>query len=494
MNNSNFTIAGNIVDPVSEKIYKGILFVENGKIINIKKDDSITEEKYIFPGLINSHVHIESSMITPLEFSKQAVKWGTVAVVSDPHEIANVLGKEGIKFMINNSKLSPMKFYFGVPSCVPATSFETSGAILNSSEVKKLLENKDLYFLSEMMNYPGVIFNDEEVHNKLKYAKDLYLPIDGHAPGIKGDDLKKYVDAGISTDHECTTIEEAEEKISLGMKILIREGSAAKNFDALYPLISKYTNDVMLCTDDTHPDDLMLGHINILVKKCIEKDVDIVKIAKVVNLNPKLHYKLDVGSLQINDSADFLIIDDLKKFTILKTFINGEEVFNGQNTVIQQNASVKLNNFNAKSIKVEDIIVKNPENKKIKVINCFDGDLLTKLSLENLSTNINNEIQSDIENDILKIVVLNRYNNSKPIIGYIKGFGLKHGAIASSIAHDSHNIIAVGISNQEIVKTINQVIDNKGGIAVSNEEKLYDLPLEIAGLMTNSPIEKVASE
>lgn len=494
MENINFEIKGNIVDVIQERIIRGRLVVSGNKIIDIIEDDTVLEESYILPGFVNSHVHIESSMITPLEFSKQAVKWGTVAVVSDPHEIANVLGEEGIEFMIENSKLSEMKFYFGVPSCVPATSFETSGAELNSDKVRDLLKNKDLYFLSEMMNYPGVIFDDEDVHNKLKYAQELGLPIDGHAPGLKGDDLEKYINSGISTDHECTTIEEAEAKIKLGMKVQIREGSAAKNFDVLYPLIDKYPDQVMLCTDDTHPDDLMIGHINNLVKRSIEKGLNLFNILKTVNLNPIKHYTLDVGSLQINDKADFVIVNNLEDFTVLKTFINGKEIFNGQGVNISGHANKVLNNFVAEKITEADIKIYNKENKKIKVINCFDGDLLTKESLEDLKTNNQNEILSDTDKGMIKIVVYNRYKKSKPIVGFIKNFGLKLGAISSSIAHDSHNIIACGVSDEDIVIAINRIVENKGGIAVYNGENIYDLALEIAGLMTNSPIEKVASQ
>jgi len=494
MGNTNFEIKGNIVDAIQERTYKGKLIISNNKIVDIIEDASIEEEEYILPGFVNSHVHIESSMITPLEFSKQAVKWGTVAVVSDPHEIANVLGEEGIEFMIENSKLSPMKFYFGVPSCVPATGFETSGAVLNSYKVHELLKNKDLYFLSEMMNYPGVIFNDEDVHNKLKYAKELNMPIDGHAPGLKGGDLEKYVNSGISTDHECTTIEEAEAKIKLGMKVQIREGSAAKNYEVLHSLIDLYPNDIMLCTDDTHPDDLMLGHINELVKRSVSKGLNLFNIIKAVNINPIKHYNLNVGSLQKNDSADFVIVNNLKDFSVLKTYISGEEIFNGQRVNITGFENKKLNNFVAEKITENDIKIYNKENKKVKVINCFDGDLLTKQSLENLPLNAQGEILLDTQNDIIKIVVYNRYKKSKPVVGFIKNFGLQHGAVASSIAHDSHNVIACGVTDNDIVIAINKIVENKGGIAVYNGEKTFDLQLEIAGLMTNSPIEKVASE
>ena len=488
----NMEIKGNIVDIENRRIYKGTIITENNKIIEIIEEDNNNTE-YILPGLINSHVHIESSMVTPLEFSKEAIKHGTVAVVTDPHEIANVLGTEGINFMVNNSKLSPLKFYFGVPSCVPATSFETSGAIIGSKITDELLQKDEFKFLSEMMNFPGVIFDDKEVHNKLKSALKYNKRIDGHAPGLKGKDLEKYINSGISTDHECTTYEEAEEKIQLGMKVQIREGSAAKDFNNLYQLIDNHTNNTMICTDDTHPDDLVKGHINVIIKQALDKELDIFNILQTVCINPVKHYGLEVGLLQKDDLADFIVIDNFENFNILKTIIDGKVQFENNEIKFNNTSFNEINNFNAKPITTNDIIINSTSNNKFNIINCFDGDLFTKRSIETLKTQHNNFL-SDTNNDILKIVVYNRYVNSKPIMGFIKGFGLKHGAIAQSIAHDSHNIIAVGTNDNDIVNAINKIIENKGGISLADNNNIYDIKLEIAGLMTNKPVKEIAEK
>ncbi len=485
-------IKGNIVDIENRRIYKGTVITENNMIKDIIEENNNNTE-YILPGLINSHVHIESSMVTPLEFSKEAIKHGTVAVVTDPHEIANVIGVEGINFMLENSKLSPLKFYFGVPSCVPATSFETSGAIIDSKITDTLLQKDEFKFLSEMMNFPGVIYDDNEIHNKLKSALKYNKRIDGHAPGLKGEDLKKYINSGISTDHECTTYKEAEEKINLGMKVQIREGSAAKDFNNLYQLIDNHTDNTMICTDDTHPDDLVKGHINVIIKQALDKEVDIFNILQTVCVNPVKHYNLEVGLLQKGDLADFIVIDNFDNFNILKTVINGKIQFENNKIQFNNTSFNEINNFNAKSISINDISLSKTSNNKFNVISCFDGDLFTKRSLETIKTK-NNTFISDTETDILKIVVYNRYVESKPIVGFIKGFGLKYGAIAQSIAHDSHNIIAVGTNDDDIVAAINKIVENKGGICLSNDNNIYDIKLEIAGLMTNKPVTEIAEK
>jgi len=485
-------IKGNIVDIENRRIYKGTVIVENNIIKDIIEEDNNNNE-YILPGLINSHVHIESSMVTPLEFSKEAIKHGTVAVVTDPHEIANVLGVNGINFMLENSKLSPLKFYFGVPSCVPATGFETSGAIIDSKITDKLLKNDEFKFLSEMMNFPGVIFNDDEVHNKLKSALKYNKRIDGHAPGLKGKDLEKYINSGISTDHECTTYHEAEEKIKLGMKVQIREGSAAKDFENLYQLIDNETNNTMICTDDTHPDDLVKGHINVIIKQALDKELDIFNILQTVCINPVKHYDLEVGLLHKGDFADFIVIDNFENFNIIKTIINGKIQFENKEIKFNNTSFNEINNFSAKPITTNDILIKSTLDKKFDVINCFDGDLFTKRSLETIKTQ-DNTFLSDTDKDILKIVVYNRYKDSKPIVGFIKGFGLKKGAIAQSIAHDSHNIIAVGTNDNDIVKAINKIVENKGGISLIDGSNIFDIKLEIAGLMTNKPVKEIAEK
>lgn len=478
-------IEANIVDVLGRKIFKGVVSFENGIIINLEERNDINSSVFILPGLINSHVHIESSMLTPLEFSRLAVRKGTVAVVSDPHEIANVLGRAGVEFMIENAKLSPMKFYFGAPSCVPATYFETSGFVLDSTDIDELLLRDNIYFLSEMMNFPGVIFEDKEVLDKIESAKKYGKPTDGHAPGLSGESLIKYADAGITTDHESSNVFEAEEKIKLGIKLQIREGSAAKNFDSLYTLIDKYPNDVMLCTDDSHPDDLIEKHIDELIRRGISKGVDFFNLISAATLNPVKHYNLNVGLLQQNDTADFIIVDNLSDFNVLETYINGQKVFANNTVNIKNIASLEINNFKRTSISVDDICIESKNNNSCRVIEAFDGELLTKEIVTEINE-INGKLVSNIENDILKIVVVNRYDNSaKPSVGFIKGFGLKTGALAESIAHDSHNIISVGVDDESIVKAINEVIFHKGGIAAFNGKKTFSLPLNIAGLMTN---------
>ncbi len=479
------SIKGKIVDVLNREIFNGIIYISNGKISQIEK---VNEEfdNYILPGLIDSHVHIESSMLIPSRFAYFAVKNGVVAVVTDPHEIANVLGIEGIDFMIDDSKKVPLKVYFGAPSCVPATDFETSGAKIDSEAIFKLLQRKDIYFLSEMMNYPGVIYNDGQVLLKLKYAKMFNKPIDGHAPGLRGDNLKKYIQAGVSTDHESYTIEEAEEKIALGMKIQIREGSAAKNFEALYPLIDKYPGMVMLCTDDSHPDDLQKGYINKIVAKAINKGLDLFNVLQAATIVPKQHYGLDVGLLQIGDKADFIVVDNLKDFNVLRTVIDGNIVFDStEQKVYFSFPSIENppNKFFKNKVYAEDIKVLYKKESKIAVIKAFDGELITKKLVVNPKV-INNEIVSDIDRDILKIVVLNRYKAAKPAVGFINGFGLKKGAIATTVAHDSHNIIAIGVSDKDILDVIERVINLKGGLVVSDGANIYDLPLPVAGLMT----------
>ena len=493
MKEKEFEISGTIADVVNKIFYNGVVKVKGDKIIDIVKSDNV-DNQFIIPGLIDSHIHIESSMLVPSEFAKVAVLHGTVATVSDPHEIANVLGVDGVNFMIDNGKTVPFKFFFGAPSCVPATKFETSGFELNSNDIEKLLKRDDVYYLSEMMNFPGVIYGDSEVIKKLNLSKKFNKPIDGHAPGLTGNDLKKYVKAGISTDHECSTIEEALEKINLGMKIQIRQGSAAKNFDALCQLIDMHPDKVMLCSDDLHPDNLIDGHINKLIKMSLEKGFDIFNVLRAATYNPVKHYGLNVGLLQKHDLADFIIVDNLKSFNVLKTFINGHLVAENKKSLFETKPVEIINNFSLKKIYKNDLLVKAVNHKKINVINAFDGELFTKNILAEPKVE-NNCVVSDIDNDILKIVVVSRYaETSKPVVGFIKGFGFKKGAIASSIAHDSHNVICVGTNDTDILNAITKVIDNKGGIVACDNKNVYDLPLPMAGLMSNKSGKEVADQ
>lgn len=486
-----FIISGKVVDLKQRKVFNGDVFVKDGKIEKIQ-EASEKHSKFILPGFIDAHVHIESSMIVPSNFAHIAIKHGTVATVSDPHEIANVMGVEGVHFMINNGKKVPFKFYFGAPSCVPATPFETSGAKIDAHKIKTLLDSPDIYFLAEMMNFPGVIYDDREVLQKIEYARMAGKPIDGHAPGLKDEGLNKYASMNISTDHECTTLDEAIEKIKQGITIQIREGSAAKNFESLFPLIHSYPEKIMFCTDDCHPDDLIYGHINKIVKRAIDKGGDFFDVLRAAILNPVKHYDLKVGMLQPGDPADFIITSDLENFNVEKTFIDGELVYNKGITLFDIPDEIPANHFNCHAINNDDIAVP-AEGKQIRVIVAKDGDLTT--GQKTFSAKIENgQVVSDLERDILKIVVVNRYSPLKPVVGFIKNFNLKQGAIAGSIAHDSHNIIAIGANDDDIVKAINRIVSLTGGIVACSGNIMQELKLDVAGLMSREKADIVAQK
>jgi adenine deaminase len=483
-------IAGRLVDIHNRDIYPAIINVENGRIERIERTE-VSPEVFILPGLIDSHIHIESSMVTPGAFAMTAVRHGTCGVVSDPHEIANVLGLEGVEFMIEDAKKVPLRFFFGAPSCVPATEFESNGANLGHMEVKKLLSMPEIKYLSEMMNFPGVINNNEEVFNKLNSAKELNKPIDGHAPGLSGEELRKYISAGITTDHECSTLAEAKEKISLGMKILIREGSAAKNLDALKDLFKTDPDKVMLCSDDLHPEMLRGRHMNKLIAKLISEGYDKFDVIRSATINPSEHYSLNTGLLRTGDKADFILTDSLTEMNVKETWIDGVKVFSDGIVHFKYEKAKAINNFNCSEVNESDILVINREGK-LRIILAEEGELLTAETRHSPGTG--KFVESDIYNDILKIVVKDRYKNLPPSVGFIKGFNLKSGAFASSIAHDSHNIIAVGTNNMDIVKCINEIIRSEGGLAVSYDGKLASLQLNIAGIMTTQPCEEIAED
>tara|TARA_R110002012_G_scaffold319023_1_gene538490 strand:+ start:39497 stop:41116 length:1620 start_codon:yes stop_codon:yes gene_type:complete len=475
-------IQGQIVDIPNKRIFSGEITVTNGKISAIE-EVSHNKQQFILPGFVDAHIHIESSMLVPSEFARIAVNHGTVATVSDPHEIANVLGIEGVEFMINNGKQTPFKFNFGAPSCVPATTFESAGAVIDSQGIRELMANPDILYLAEMMNYPGVLFDDEEVLKKIAWAKHYNKPVDGHAPGLRGNDLTKYIQAGISTDHECFTYEEGLEKLQKGMKVLIREGSAAKNFDALIDLLPEHFENMMFCSDDKHPDDLLLGHINQLCARSVAKGFDVFQILQMACINPVKHYNLSVGLLQVNDAADFIVVEDLTHFKTLKTVINGEVVFDNEKSLIPHTKFEILNNFNTSKKQVSDFRIESSA-KQIRVIEALEGQLVTNESIEDALIE-NGNLISNIEKDILKMTVVNRYNNDKPSIAFIKNFGLKSGAIASSVGHDSHNIIAVGATDEAICKAVNLIIENKGGICAVSEKDSHIVSLPVAGIMSD---------
>ncbi|WP_264542572.1 MULTISPECIES: adenine deaminase [Flavobacterium] len=475
-------IEGQIVDILNRKIFSGEVIVENGKIISIQEKEH-ANKNYILPGFIDAHIHIESSMLVPSEFAKVAVLHGTVGTISDPHEIANVLGNEGVYYMIENGKKTPLKFHFGAPSCVPATSFETAGAIIDSDDIKELLASPDINYLAEMMNYPGVLFDDEEVMKKIAWAKHFNKPIDGHAPGLRGEPIKKYIGAGISTDHECFTYDEALEKLGLGMKVIVREGSAAKNFEALIDLLPEHYEQMMFCSDDKHPDDLLLGHINILCARAVAKGIDVFKVLQSACINPVKHYNMNVGLLNVNDAADFIIVEDLVDFKVLQTYIDGSLVANNGESFVQHVDFETPNNFDTDKKEVSDFRV-NSNSKTIRVIEALEGQLITN-EIHHKSLIENNNLVSNIDNDILKMAVVNRYQNAEPAIAFIKNIGLKKGAIASSVAHDCHNIVVVGTSDEEICKAVNLLIENRGGVCAVNGDVAKVLPLPVAGIMSD---------
>ena len=485
-------IKANFIDILNREIYPAIVFVKNGKISSVTKTkDEVVH--YILPGFVDAHVHIESSMLVPTEFAKKAVIHGTVATVSDPHEIANVLGKEGVYYMLENAKKSPLKFNFGAPSCVPATIFETAGAEISADDIDELMQRSDIKYLAEMMNYPGVLFQDKMVMDKIAIAHKYHKPIDGHAPGLTGEKAIQYINAGISTDHECFTYEEAKFKRLNGMKILIREGSAAKNFEALFPLLQDYPDGIMFCSDDKHPDDLMFGHINLLVKRAIENGIDLFKILKAACVNPVKHYQLEVRLLNVNDAADFILVDNLKDFNILQTYINGVLVAEKGESKIETTPEYIINNFNIEEKEVADFKIQLIHTK-IKVIEAIDGQLITKTYIGEVDLDVEGNAISNVEDDILKIAVVNRYHQAPIAVAFIKNFGLKKGALASSVAHDSHNIIVVGVDDESICKAVNAVIEEKGGLSVTDGEHTKVLPLPIAGLMSADSCEVVAQK
>jgi adenine deaminase len=491
----SFSISGNLVDIHKQTIYPATISVADGKITSINEINSPVTN-FILPGFVDSHVHIESSMLIPAQFARLAVVHGTVATVSDPHEIANVCGMEGVEFMIDNGNTVSFKFNFGAPSCVPATTFETAGAVLDAKDVTALLERKEIKYLSEMMNFPGVLNQDPEVMQKLAAAHRLKKPVDGHAPGLRDKQAKKYIESGISTDHECFTAEEALDKLKYGMKIIIREGSAAKNFEALIDLLNNYPDMIMFCSDDKHPDSLVLGHINQLCARAVAKGIDIFKVLKAACSNPVHHYNLDAGLLRIGDPADFIVVKDLTHFEVIKTFIDGELVAeNGKsNIIIKAGPSGNaINKFSCEKIKPSDLEVKWNGQKEIPVIEALDGQLITnKLSLPPKTKDGN--IVFDTEKDILKIVVVNRYKKATAAIAFIKNFGLKEGSLASTVAHDSHNIVAVGTDDEGLCRAINLLIDCKGGVSCVEGKSERVVPLPVAGLMSSEDGYKVAED
>lgn len=488
-------ITGNIVDIPGQRIYPGVLEVEAGKIQSIRPLpsgwDPDPDAPYILPGFVDAHVHIESSMLVPAEFARLAVVHGTVATVSDPHEIANVCGAEGVDFMIRNGQTVPFKFLFGAPSCVPATVFETAGAELDAMAVTALLEKPEIYYLSEMMNFPGVLNKDPEVMRKIEAAHSLGKPVDGHAPGLRGEEARSYAAAGISTDHECFTREEALDKLAAGMHILIREGSAARNFEALIELLHDYPEKIMFCSDDKHPDSLAEGHINQLCARAVAKGIDLFKVLRAACINPVQHYRAPVGLLQPGDPADFILLKDLAAFEVMATYVDGIRVAASGQSFIESNQPEIINRFECQPRTLADFEWKAPDNTRVPVIEALDGQLITR-RIECEPSLRDGQLLADPERDLLKLVVINRYKNAPVARALIRNFGLRSGALASSVAHDSHNIVAVGADDASLCRAVNLVIAARGGISCveGSNEKL--LPLPVAGLMSDQDGYRVA--
>ena len=487
-------IKGNRVAILESRIDFSEIIIENGIIqrITLLQEGPLVGAPFILPGFIDSHVHIESSMLVPAEFARLAVVHGTVATISDPHEIANVCGVAGVDFMIENGKQVPFKFHFGAPSCVPATIFETAGAAINSEVVYALLSRKEIYYLSEMMNYPGVLHGDSEVMKKLAAARKWGKPVDGHAPGLRGEMAQQYIAAGISTDHECFTAAEALEKLQHGMKILIREGSAAKNFDALIELLYDYPEHIMFCSDDKHPDSLVESHINALCARAIQKGLPLFAVLRAACINPVLHYSMQVGLLREGDSADCILVNNLQDFRVLATYINGCLVAENGVSLIQANGKVTpINAFEANPVSIADLSIPSvnypsDEEGSIPVMQALDGQLITP-RIYCKGNRKADEWICDPAEDLLKIVVVNRYHPAPIAKAFVQGFGLKKGAIASSVAHDSHNIVAVGVDDESIAAAINLVIQSRGGVSCVNDGDHLNgmiIALPIGGLMS----------
>jgi adenine deaminase len=490
---SAFQVRGQWVDIPSRRISPALLSVQDGRIAQIEPTETVqAADGYLLPGFVDAHIHVESSLLPPAEFSRWAVIHGTVATVSDPHEIANVLGVEGVRYMIDDHRGSPLKIRFGAPSCVPATAFETAGAALSAEQVGALLRDPEIGYLAEVMNYPGVLAREPVFLSMIEQARAAGKPVDGHAPGLRGSQAQAYAAVGITTDHECFTLEEAQDKLAAGMKILIREGSAARNFQALVSLLRTDPDRTMLCSDDLHPDLLMSGHINRLASRAVAEGVDLFHVLQAACLNPVDHYRLPVGRLRKGDPADFIRVRDLDSFTVLETYIDGVKVAENGRTLVPRRPSSVRNAFAARTVEVADVAVPHQGKEMVRVIEAFNGQLVTGSRVEKLAHHRGFWI-ADPNRDILKIVVLNRYQAAIPAVGFITGFGLKQGAIASTVAHDSHNLVAVGADDASLVEAINGLVETKGGLSVVGPQGAKILPLPIAGLMSDQPGDQVAA-
>ncbi|GAB3637674.1 adenine deaminase [Hymenobacter arcticus] len=502
---ADFVLSVNLVDIMARTVCPAELRIVGGRVAAIAPVAGASGPDlalpYALPGFVDAHVHVESSLLVPSEFARLALSHGTVATVSDPHEIGNVLGVAGVQYMLDNAAAGPFKFCFGAPSCVPATPFETAGATITAADIEQLFQNPKIGYLAEMMNWPGVLNRDPDVLEKIALAHRYGRPVDGHAPGLQGTDAEQYASAGISTDHECFTAAEARDKLAVGMKILIREGSAARNFDALIELVPQHYEQLMFCSDDKHPNTLLLGHINQLVQRAVALGYSVFDVLQMACLNPVAHYNLPVGQLCVGDPADFILVDNLTDFQVQSTYLDGELVAQAGECLLPTTAVAVLNNFHAQPIIPGALALPAPAKAgamhpafPFPVIECFDGQLIT--ARRNLFLPVvGGYLLPDPAQDILKLVVLNRYApGAAPAVAFIKGFGLKQGALASSVGHDSHNITAVGCDDASLARAINLVVAAQGGLAaVDAAQATHVLPLPVAGLMSNQPGPAVAA-
>ncbi|MBI3887380.1 MAG: adenine deaminase [Opitutae bacterium] len=492
-------LSGQIVDLHRRRVFPGTVEWSGGRIRRLVRDDSVRETRLILPGLVDAHIHIESSMLPPAEFARWSVVHGTVATVSDPHEIANVLGAAGVDYMIRDGARTPFKFHFGAPSCVPATAFESAGATLDAKAVARLLRKKEIRCLSEVMNFPGVLARDPSLMAMIAAAKKLGKPVDGHAPGLRGPDARRYAAAGITTDHECFTLAEAQDKLAARMKILIREGSAARNFAALAPLLKTDAAQCMFCCDDLHPDLLMLRHLDEHVRRALALGADRFDVLRCASVNPVQHYGLKVGLLRVGDPADFIVVEGWKTFRVQRTYLDGVLVAANGRSRLPRQPSRTPNQFRARPRRAEDFSVKVgrtvPVGRRLgrdsspyhlNLIEALNGQLITR-HLREAPKIVRGCVVADVKRDILKIAVISRYTPHAPVaVGFIRGFGLRAGALASTVAHDSHNIVAVGVDDASLAAAVNLVIKHRGGISVVGRGKRGVLPLPIAGLMSDA--------
>jgi adenine deaminase len=491
---------GRIVNVFSGEIYVADVAIYKGTVAGIGEYEGNkvidAASKLILPGLIDSHVHLESSMLTPVEFAKAVLPNGTTAVVADPHEIANVLGKKGIAYILKASEGLPLDFYFMLPSCVPATSLETSGARLKAADLMPFLKHRRVLGLAEIMNYPGVLSGDAGVLQKLRSFSDQI--IDGHAPGLSGKDLSAYVGAGITSDHECTSTDEAREKMRLGMTIFIREGSAAKDMEALLPAVTPANSRCFcLATDDFQPGDLKKG-INELVKKAIRLGLDPMTAVQMATINPARHFGLKrKGAVLPGYDADLVIIDSFDDFTVEMVFKQGKLVAKGDTCVIPFKSSYQeqtKRTVRIRSVTKQDIRIKAATGHA-RVIELIPDQIETRHSVLPVSEQ-GGFVFSDPERDILKLIVIERHKASGNIgLGLVKGFGLRSGAIAGTVAHDSHNIIAAGISDDDILVAVSEIRKLQGGlVVVHNKKVLAEIPLPVAGLISDKPLSYVVKK